>query len=270
MNWAPVARKDVQDAVRSRSLSLLTVVFVVLVLALTLLAFRTGDREFADVLAVMFDAFAALLPILAFGVGYKAVLAERQAGTLVLALSLPHSRRDLVVGKFVGRALVLLAPVVVGLVLAGGLVLAAGGAPGELVDYLAFGALTLLYGLAFLGIAVFLSISTVSSRRATLGAVGLYIALVFGWRVMVAVLVTLLFRLQDPGPTPDWAVFVEFLSPTVLYRFLLNGIEGIESDFATMVNPPWFITWWMALFLLLAWVVVPVAIGAWRFERTEL
>ena len=269
MNWQPVARKDLRDAVRSRSLLLLTAVFVVLVLALTLVAFRTGDREFADVLATVAGVFAVLLPVVAFGVGYKAILGERQAGTLVLALSLPHSRRDLVVGKFVGRAVVLSVPVGVGLVLAGAVVLVAGGAAGELAGYLAFSALTLLYGLAFLGVALFLSIGTESSRRATLGAVGLYVALVLAWGGLVDAIVAILFRLQGAGTNPDWAVFVEFLSPAVLYQFLLDGVEGIESPLAGMVDPPWFLTWWMAVLLLVAWVIVPVVVGTWRFERTE-
>jgi ABC-2 type transport system permease protein len=270
MNWDPVARKDVRDAVRSRSLLLLTVLFVALFLALTLLAFRTGDREFADVLSTVAGLFAVLLPIVAFGVGYKAVLGERQARTLVLALSLPHSRRDLVLGKFVGRALVLSAPVVVGLVFSGGLVLAAGGAVGQLLDYLVFSGLTLVYGLAYLGVALCLSIATVSGRRATLSAVGLYVALVLVWGALVDLLVGILFRFQGSGSTPDWAVFLEFLSPTVLYQFLLDGLEGIESDFPGMADTPWFVTWWMATLLLVAWVVVPVALGARRLERSEI
>jgi len=270
MNWKPVARKDIQDAVRSRSLLLLTMGFVVLFVVLALLAFRTGDREFGDILATAAGVFDILLPVVAFGVGYKAILGERQAGTLVLALALPHSRRDLVVGKFVGRALVLSVPVLIGLVVAGALALAAGGAVSGLGDYLAFGVVTLLYGLAFLGVALFLSIGTGSSRRATLGAIGLYIALVLAWGVLVDALVAILFRLQGSGTKPDWAVFLQFLSPANLYQFLLDGAEDVQSDIVGMVDPPWFLTWWVAVVLLLAWMVVPVAIGTWRFERTEL
>jgi ABC-2 type transport system permease protein len=268
MNWQPVARKDIRDAVRSGGVLVLTAVFVLLFVGLTLLTVRTGDGDFEDILSTAVGVVTFLLPVVAFGVGYKAILGERRAGTLVLALALPHSRRDLVVGKFVGRAVVLSVPVLLGLVVAGALGVGTGGVGGQSGAYLWFTVLTVLYGLSFLAVALLLSMGN-SSRRATLGAVGIYIALVLLWSILVEFLVRVLFRFRSPDVTPDWAVFVQMLSPAVLYTYLLDGIEGIRNNLTGMADPPWFVTSWVALVLLLAWVVVPVAVGYWRFEQVE-
>jgi len=43
------------------------------------------------------------LPLVAIFAGYAAISKERTGGSLKLLLSLPHSRKDVIIGKVVGR-----------------------------------------------------------------------------------------------------------------------------------------------------------------------
>lgn len=54
--------------------------------------------------------------------GYGAIAREHESGALRLALSMPHSRSTLVLGRFIGRAGVLSATTIVGMAIAGILV----------------------------------------------------------------------------------------------------------------------------------------------------
>lgn len=270
-NWQSVAEKDLRDAIRARSILLLGVVFVFLFLGVSGLASVYGDDVFADFLTLAAPVVVFVVPIVAFGVAYKAILNERRRDTIVLSLSLPHSRLDLLVGTLVGRSVVLALPVAAGLAL-GWLILAVvGGGAGESANYLRFAVASLLYGVAYLGFALGLSASTASSRRVTLLAIGAYVVFVTVFRELVTVLVLLIYRFDAPNTSPDWAVLLQMLSPTEAYLFLLDGMAGFEvAGVAAMADPPWFAAWWLAVLVLLAWVAVPVALGYRRFRRAEL
>jgi ABC-2 type transport system permease protein len=271
-NWRSVARKDVRDAIRSRSVIALGALFVLLFLGVVALALQADDGEFADFVRFGAPVVALLLPVVALAVGYKAILNERRTGTIVLSLSLPHSRRDLLAGTFVGRALVLSVPIAAGLVPAGLLGIVLLGGIGEAGSYLGFTVVTVLYGLAFLGLAIAISTSTESSRRATLGAVSSYLVLVILWNTLVSLLVGILFRFQGPESQPDWAVLLQMCSPAESYRVLLDGFSSVDiaGSVAGLSDAPWFAEWWLALIILVLWMVIPVALGYRRFERAEL
>jgi len=272
-NWRPVAAKDVRDAIRSRTILLLTLLFAALFVGTAAIAIVGGDEPFGAFLDVGVPVVVFLVPVVAFGVAYKAILNERRTRTIVLALSLPHSRWDMVVGTLVGRALVLSLPIVAGLAVAGALLATVGGAPGELASLLLFAVPTLLYAYAFLGFALGLSSSTASSRRVTLAAIGSWVVFVSFWRQLVSVLVMLLFRFRAEAydSLPDWAVLLQLLSPTEAYLFLLDGLEAFSAGgVADMDAPPWFATRFLAVTILLAWIVVPVLLGYRRFRRVEI
>jgi ABC-2 type transport system permease protein len=69
--------------------------------------------------------------------GYGAIAREHESGALRLALSMPHSRSTLVLGRFIGRAGVLSATTIVGMAIAGILVVYPYGTPQPL-RFLAF------------------------------------------------------------------------------------------------------------------------------------
>lgn len=274
MSWRAIARKDVRDAARSRAIWLIVGAF--------LLAFLAPALALPSVVAPDADGFVGFtqvvvtvfVPLVSIALGYKSVVGERDSGSIKLLLSFPHTRRDLAVGKFVGRSVVFAVPLFVVMVAAGTVVaVLVGGLPA-----LRYGALvlaTLAFGLAFLGLTLGLSMVTTSNRRVTFGAIGAYVLFGMLWDGLIQTLVLGLFRFMDPsillGNLPDWALFVRFLGPVEAYDRLVEALfdVGAATGYAGP-DAPWYVAAWVAPLVLVAWMVVPVAIGYRRFDRSDL
>lgn len=272
MNWVSIARKDASDAIRSRSVWLVTAVFLALFGGVAYAVPAIAQPEFDVFLQVMGSAVATVVPLVALVLGYRSVVGERETGSIELVLSMPHSRLDLIVGKFVGRSAVLAVPLAVGMVLAAvvGAVRVGGVEPGR---YLGLVVATVLLGLSFLGLAVGLSLVTTERRRVTAGAFGAYLALVVLWDTLLTAIVLVLFRFRaaavvDP---PAWATLLEVVEPTTAYAILASDLLGVESG-TPLAEPgaPWFVDGWISLLVLLGWIAVPLAVGYWRFRATDL
>ena len=271
MSWRAIARKDLRDSARSRTLWLLLGGFLLL-MVLPVVAFPsvvapdpTGFVEFTQVVV------SGFVPLVSIALGYKAVIGERESGSVKLLLSFPHSRRDLAVGKFVGRAVVLAAPLALALAAAG---VAAYAVLGSLpaMRYTGVVLASLGFGLAFLGLTLGLSMALETSRRVTGAAIGAYVLFAMVWETLVQVLVFALFRFMDPRVVfdlPDWALFVKFLAPVEAYDRLVQALFdlGVAGGYT---SGPWFVAAWVAPLVLLAWVVVPVAVGYRRFARSDM
>lgn len=272
MSWDAVARKDVRDAARAKSVWLLVAVFLVLFVGLAYAVPELGSTEFDAFLSISASVVGLVLPLIGITLGYKAVIAERESGSMALLLSMPHSRRDVVFGKFVGRSIVLAVPTLIGLAAAIPVVLVRYDAF-EPVQYLGFAALTLLYGLAFLGISIGLSASTTVSRRVTGGAFAAYVGLVMFWTTLVDIAVVMLFRFQPDALVnpPDWVPLAKLLDPSTAYAYLIaDGIgSGVDPPLAAL-DEQWFTSPAVALVLVLAWIAVPLVLGYRRFDRTDL
>lgn len=270
--WRAIARKEVRGLTGTR-LGKYGIAAVALVFlgAGYLLPTAMPEPTTADYAAYLRGVLGVVLPLFGLLLGYRAVVAERAAGRLALLLSLPHSRRAVVVAKFLGRGAVLAATVTAG---------ALGGA--ALVNY-PFGSfevgtfavylvLTLLYGLAFVAVGVALSTLTASTRLATAGAFGVFFAFAVAWSLLPG---PLFLGLEYLGwatdRLPDWALFLHGAEPGMLYRRLLDAfVADVNTGPYLGPDAPWYLGGPAAAVLLVAWVVAPVAGGYLRFRVTDL
>lgn len=78
-----------------------------------------GQPNFVAIVGGLAGLVAMALPVFGILLGYKSIVHERTNGSLFLTLAFPNSRKDLVIGTFVGRTAVLLAPTLVALTIAG-------------------------------------------------------------------------------------------------------------------------------------------------------
>jgi len=270
VSWRTVAHKDVRDAGRSRTLwalfGLLSVLFVGYAAAYA----YVGDGTFVGFLGGVVGIVDGAVPILGILLGYRSISDDRADGSLLLSMSLPQSRGDLLVGTALGRTVVLLVPTLFGLSIAGVYAALQYGTEGALA-YPLFLLATALYGASFVAIGVALSASTTVDRQITYGAVGAYLLLVVLWGALVSFVVAFLHRFNSSLGTPDWALLLQLVNPGEAYARLLRA--GFDVHLASRYvgdGTPAFVDWWAALAVLALWIAVPLAIGYRRFESGDL
>jgi ABC-2 type transport system permease protein len=293
--WAAVARKDFEDAVRSKMLWGLTFVFV----AFLIMALLSAEKMFPDAVAV--DAAMALsgvgilaqvfIPGVALVVGYMSVVGERQSGSLRVLLSYPFSRFDVVAGKLVGRTLVTGLGLTVSYAVASAVVVVLYGMP-DAMELLGFVATGVLIGLTFTAFAVGGSAAASTRGRAMALTVGSFMGMVFFWKPVV---VGLYYAVTGslPGLQADkWYFFIERLNPLEAFRVLTGSVldqpvqalpelpledvpantppEQLELANRVAGEIPFYLEDWFSVVVLIAWGLIPVVVGYWQFERSDL
>ncbi|WP_458206915.1 ABC transporter permease [Haladaptatus sp. NG-SE-30] len=281
MSFAVIARKDFQDARLSKTLWALSALFIIFAAGMAYLyAVFPGlgsDAEELSALGLMFflSAPATLfVSITAVVIAAKSVAGERENGSMKLMLSYPHSRRDVVLGKVLGRAVVLALPIVIGFAVAAIVVLAK-YATFSPVDYVLFVLLTVLYAFAYISLVVGLSATTGSGARATAMAIGLFVVLELLWDVVpVGLLYLLEGRLVPIQEYPNWALFISGLTPSAAYSTAMGAVLPESPTAVLGIGPagdvPFYLADWFGLVLLVAWAVVPVSLGYLRFRAVDL
>ncbi|PSQ53209.1 hypothetical protein BRD20_03215 [Halobacteriales archaeon SW_8_65_20] len=272
MSWRPIARREFATLVDGRSvkIAIALVAFIFAVGGYAAGASPRGTmvtyaRQLSGITPLLVTAFALLF-------GYRAIVGDRAAGRLTLLLTLPHSRRDVLVGKFVARGAVVVGSILAGALVGAWLVSYPFGTVdgGELLVYLSA---TLLFALALFALALALSTLTVSPRRATVGAFGVVVAVAF-WpnlRGLFALALDALGLTTATGGLPDWALFVYGLEPSLLYDRVLAGLlVGREAGPFLGPDAPWYLGGETAVVLLLAWFALPLVGGYLRFRGTDL
>jgi len=279
MSWAAVAKKDFQDAVRSKALWGLSVVFLLFALATTY-----AYVEFPDMiatggqsgfgLAVYLSSIAGLfVSLAAILVAYKALAGERESGSIKLLLGLPHTRTDVVVGKVLGRTAVLGTPILVAFLVAGvyaGLSLETFGA----VDYLLFVLMTLVLAVAYVCIVTGISATTGSTSRSSTLAIGFFLLFELIWGAITTGIVWATNGFELPTTAagfPDWVFIVNQLPPSSAYGTALYAVvpDAMGSSAAAQVDALYG-TPWLGVFILAFWIVVPLAIGLQQFNGADL
>ncbi|WP_232703331.1 ABC transporter permease subunit [Halobacterium wangiae] len=276
MTWLVVARKDVADAARSRLLWATIALFAGLTSLTVVLPLVLPVPEEGAVAGVQLAAqFAgSLVPITALVAAYLSVAGERESGSLKILLGFPPSRRDVVLGKFVGRSFVVLVAAVAGFSLAGVVALAAYGTL-PVGAFAGVAALTGLLAVVFVGIAVGLSAAFDTRGRAMTAAVGVYVVLTVLWD-MVPLGTHVAVTGELPGATvPAWFYGVTAFSPTGAYNMLtrsvLDGAYVAPSVVGRVAGEiPFYLDARFLVVVVVAWTVVPLVLGYWRFERADL
>ena len=279
MSVTAVAKKDFQDAVRSRSLWALSVVFVGLAMLTTFMYIEFpellgGEEELSGVgLGLFLAGIASLfIGLTAIVIAYKALAGERELGSMKLLLGLPHTRRDVVLGKVLGRTATLAIPIVVGF--------GAAGLYGYLmisefsfVDYLIFLGLTVVFALAFVSIVVGISGSTGSTSRASALAVGFFLLFELIWDGVTFGLVYLTNGFALPETMPNWIYIVNQIPPSSAYTTAMMALIPdaiVMGDSAAQEINAFYATEWLGVVMLVFWIVVPLAIGYRRFKNADL
>ncbi|MGM0782642.1 MAG: ABC transporter permease [Pseudomonadota bacterium] len=269
-----VAGKEFRDGLRNRWVLAITLVFGLLAIGLAYFgAAASGQVGFTGVATtiVSLSSLAVfLIPLIALLLAYDSIVGEDEQGTLLLLLTYPISRVEILAGKFLGHAAILGVSTLVGFGVAG-LVIAAFGSHDDLGQLLAALALFIisatLLGWAFIGFAYLISVSVSEKSRAA------GIALVVWFAFVLVFDLLLLGLLVGTGGEVSQGLFhvLLLLNPADIFRIVnltffeaartQAGLASIGADAA--FHPA------LLLGALLAWVAVPLSLALWIFRRRE-
>jgi Cu-processing system permease protein len=173
--------KEILDARRNRWFLLYSIIFAGLSLGLSWIGLSgVGDyglSGFGRTSASLVNLIMLIVPMMGLTLGASSIAGEREKGTLLYILAQPVSRIEVLLGKFVGLGLSLLAALVIGFGLSG-IVIAWHGSTMQAFNYLSLVGLTLLLALSSLGIGMLIS----SALRKADTAIGVAL---FVWLILV-------------------------------------------------------------------------------------
>jgi Cu-processing system permease protein len=263
-----IAGKEFRDRIRNRWVLAVALVFTAFSLAIAYFGGAqqgaVGLRSIEATIASLVSLVIYLIPLISLLLGFDAVVGERERGSLDLLLALPVTRTELLLGKYLGLAAALTLSTLAGFALVAVLLARQLGMAG-VYHYVGFMLSSVLLGLAFLSLALLLSVLAKDRTRAS----GLAIALWFLF-VLVFDLVLLGLLVASGGRFfgGDALACALLLNPADVFRLLnvfslddMHTLYGMSS-----IVPPALASPWLLGAAMLGWIVAPLALASWRFR----
>jgi ABC-2 type transport system permease protein len=279
MSIAAVAKKDFQDAIRSRLILAVAVLFVAFTGGGVLLGEALGTIPTEGIVSlllfVMIGGLSTFVPLVAIGVAYRSIAGEVDTGSLKVLLSLPNSRLDVVVGKFIGRSAVVTLAIVIGFVsmIVAAALTVSGDIQAEVI--LAVMAAAILLALVFVSIAVSVSAFANSTFIAAVGSFGLWVLFQFAWRGVIYLLRYVVNGFETPDAAaelPEWVEVMFVVNPMTAFsqatRWLVNRVA--EGQEASNGADAFYLEPWFGFVVLVFWIVLPLVVGYLKFEASDL
>ncbi|KYK20696.1 hypothetical protein AYK25_08640 [Thermoplasmatales archaeon SM1-50] len=273
-----IAKKEIMDNIRNKWIILVSVMFALLTLVISYFGSlgSSGWKDLGITISGMTQLGSFLISIVAFMLGYAAIIGEIERGSMSALLSLSTTRFEITVGKLLGLGAVLCTTILIGFGVAG-LIIGLNVPNVDFIEYLVFIGITMIFGLVFLSLSLFFS--TVFSKRST--ALGGAIFLWFLFNIILPIiLVGILATTIDFSTTlmdttlviPDWYHMANLFNPISVYSSLITMTIGpVQSniDAGLIENPAWY-TPSLLLGVLLAWIFVFFALAIWRFHLKDI
>jgi len=270
-----IALKELKDALRNRWIIAASCLLAVLALSLAFVGTApVGGAKIStmQVTVVSLSSLSVfLVPLISLMLSYDSIVGEVERGSMLLLLTYPINRWQIILGKFFGHTLILSIATLLGYGAAGFLIgFSSNGA--DLHDWLVFGSLiasTVLLGSAFLSIGYLLSVC-VKERATAIGlavAVWLLFVLLFDMAVLGALVVD-----QGENIKSDFVNFLLLFNPADSFRLLnLTGFDstaalsGMSSIAGRAVLPVQY-----AITALFGWIAFPLLLSGYLFSRREI
>ena len=273
MLWV-LAMKELRDGFRNRWIAAAIIVLGILALTLSVLgsaptgSVRVSELDISVVSLASLSVY--LIPLIALMLSFDAMVGEFERGTMMLLLTYPVTRWQIIMGKFLGHVLILSIAILVGY---GGavvvLTLVTDGSTEGWPAYAMMMASTLVLGSVFIALGYLVSVLVRERATAIGAAIGL-------WLVFVVLYDLLLFGVltMDKGQLIGQQLFsmLMLVSPTDTYRVLnLSSFEGVsEAAGIAGVASEAGLSGTLLVSAMMLWVIVPLMGTLLVFQRREL
>jgi len=269
-----IATAEIREGMRNRWILGATSVLTLFAMSLAVLGTAPIGEIKAGAPAVITVSLASLsvyvVPLLALMLSFDAIGAEAERGTLLLLLTYPLTRRQVLLGKFLGHFVILAQAVLTGFGAAAlYIVFSTETVIGDWTVYGAMLGSTLLLGAVFLSLGYLLSVIVRSPATALNAALGLWLALAVFYDFLILGLI-----LAEDGDLIGGKLIGALLhaNPVDVYRIFNLGGSGAAAFVSGMAGVSGFDATSPALLLgiMAAWVAVPLWAAIVLFERREV
>jgi Cu-processing system permease protein len=262
------ANYELRASLRNRWFLLYALVFAVLALALSTLSLSGsgmfGFAGFGRTAASLINLVILIVPLMGLTVGAQSLAGEREQGTLSYLLAQPVGRGEVLVGKFLGLSMALLAALLLGFGLAASLLAWQGGLV-EASRYALLVGFSLLLALVSLSLGMAISSWSRSSALAVGLALLVWLLLVFlgdlglmGTAIVMRLDVGAVFGLTLVNPLQVFKI------ATVLGLRATLEVLGPAGIYATRTYGTQLLP--MLVGVLAVWVVAPLILAYVRFR----
>ncbi|WP_234450740.1 ABC transporter permease subunit [Paracoccus sp. MC1862] len=266
-----IARRELAEGMRNRWVVSTTVLLAALASAIAALGSAPTGSTSTGALDVVVVGLASLtiflVPLIALLISHNAITREAEGGTLLLLLSHPLSRWQVIAGKFLGQLGIMGFATIIGFSFAAAFVVWQHGSEG----WQAFASMTgasILLGAVFLSLGLLASASVQESSTAAGISIGLWLLFVAIYDMaLLAILVA-----QGGHAIPGWIMDLALvMNPTDAYRLLTLG-EGSSAMLSGMggVFDNSALTPGVLIGALVLWCAAPLALAMAVFSRRNL
>ncbi len=270
-----VAGKEIQEGLRNRWVLAATLLLAALALTLTFLGSAptgsVGVRSLDVVIVSLSSLTIFILPLIALLISHDAIIGDMERGTMILLLSYPVARWQVVIGKFCGHLAILAFATSLGYG-AAALALTATGVAIDAESWTAFVAMvgsSVLLGSVFIAIGYLVSALARDRGTAAGVAIGIWLVLVLVYDMaLLGLLVVDQGRVISAGILNLLLLF----NPNDVYRMLNLAGSANVSVFSGMAGLADTITLSPSILLatLATWALLPLALTTLVFARKEL
>ncbi|WP_298444838.1 ABC transporter permease subunit [uncultured Ferrimonas sp.] len=262
-----IAQKEFADGWRQRWLLCAAVIFALLSLAVTFFGSAVNGQLVVPELAPAISALATLaafvIPLIALLLGHDSVVGEQEGGTLLLLLSYPISRNQLLLGKFVGQGAILATTCVLGFGTTALMMMlfSAVAWPLLIAAFALFIVSATLLSWLFLLFSYLISLSVSSKGRAL--AAGLLL-----WFLLVLLYDLALLAMIVAGGEALWLKVLILANPVDLFRLTNLLYVGHDSMVGVLnIVTTSSVSVMMLLAGLLLWLALALLANLVRFQR---
>ncbi len=233
-----IARKEFSDGLRNRWMLAISLLFAALAVGIAWFgAAASGQVGFTSIpatIASLASLATFLMPLIALLLAYDAIVGEEEGGTLMLLLTYPLTRGQLLAGKFLGHGMILGLATLIGFGSAAVAIaiLVPDVSLGLLISaFVRFILSSTLLGLVFLAFAYVLSSRATEKSTAAGLALGVWFLFVL---VFDLALLTILV-VSEGKISPELLPWLLLLNPADIYRLInLGGFEAGAQGLGVM------------------------------------
>lgn len=257
-----MARAEFKDNLRNRWIEIIVAVLTVFALSLAVVGSTPIGEIKADKLDVVTVSLASLsvylVPLIALMLSFDAIVGEAERGTLLLLLSYPVKRWQVLCGKLIGHLSVLGLAIAVSYGIAGiYCYFNQSDGVASWSNYLSMIFSTFILGAVFLSLGYLLSVS-IKDRAATIAAsiaVWIFFVVVYDFALLGLIITDI--KLAITGEIVEILIY---LNPTDIYRiynFTASDSANLVSGMGLIADTS-LLQHWMLMITLMLWIVFPL------------